>query len=122
LSARGIDLDDAIEHTGLSEADPLDVLVHLAWNEPLASRFDRVRRIRAERAAFFERFSPDARAVLEELLDKYAAFGPGQLVTASLQVPPLSEMGSPVELARRFGGTEALRDAITVLQAEIYAA
>jgi len=120
LAARGIDLDEAIEHTGLHDADPLDLLVHLAWNEPLATRFDRVRRIRAESAAFFERFGPDARAVLEELLDKYAAFGPGELAPASLRVPPLSAMGSPVELAGRFGGSEALSEAIVALRDELY--
>jgi type I restriction enzyme, R subunit len=122
LAARGIDLADAIEHTGLRDADPLDLLVHLAWNEPLASRFDRVRRVRAERAAFFERFSPEARVVLDELLDKYAAFGPDELTTASLQVPPISEIGSPVEIAEQFGGSEGLRAAVEALHDEIYAA
>ena len=63
-----------------------------------------------------------SRAVLDELLDKYAAFGPGELAPASLRVPPLSEMGSPVELANRFGGVEALREAIAALHDEIYAA
>ena len=122
LAERGIDLEDAIEHTGLHDADPLDLLVHLAWNEPLASRFDRARRVRSERAAFFEQFSPDARVVLDELLDKYAAYGPGELGPASLRVPPLSGMGSPVELANRFGGPEAMRTAIAALQDELYAA
>ena len=122
LAARGIDLADAIEHTGLHDADPLDFLVHLAWNDPLASRFDRVRRVRAERTAFFEQYSPEARAILDELLDKYAAFGPEELAPASLQVPPLSEMGSPVELANQFGGVEQLRSAISALHDELYAA
>ncbi|WP_420639942.1 EcoAI/FtnUII family type I restriction enzme subunit R [Candidatus Poriferisocius sp.] len=122
LTARGIDLDDALDHTGLHDADPLDLLVHLAWNEPLASRFDRVRRVRAESKAFFENYSPEARLVLDELLNKYGAFGPGELASASLRVPPLSEMGSPVELADRFGGAEELRSAIAALHDELYAA
>jgi len=122
LTDRGIDLADAIEHTGLHDADPLDLLVHLAWNEPLASRFERVRRVRAERSAFFAQFSAEARAVLDELLDKYSAFGPDELATASLRVPPLSEMGSPVELANRFGGVDALRTAIEELHDQLYAA
>ena len=112
LAQRGIDLEDALDHTGLREADPLDLLVHLAWNEPLASRFDRVRRVQKERASFFEQFSPEARTVLEELLEKYAAHGPAELSAASLRVPPLSELGSPVELAGRFGGPDGLRSAI----------
>lgn len=42
LAAKGIDLDELGERTGLIEADPLDVLVHIAWNQPLATRTDRV--------------------------------------------------------------------------------
>jgi type I restriction enzyme R subunit len=122
LATRGIDLGDAVEHVGIPEADPLDLLVHLAWNEPLASRFDRVRRVRKERAAFFEQFGAEARAVLEELLDKYAEHGPSELSPAALQVPPISELGSPVELAQHFGGAEALRKAIAGLQDQLYAA
>ena len=122
LAAWRISLADAMDQTGLHDADPLDLLMHLAWNEPLASRFDRARRVRAERAAFFEQYSPEARAILDELLDKYAAFGPGELTPASLRVPPLSAMGSPVELANRFGGVEQLRSAISALHDELYAA
>ena len=51
-------------------------------------RPDRARRVRAERAAFFEQYSPEARAILDELLDKYAVFGPDELTPASLRVPP----------------------------------
>ena len=122
LAARGIDLADAVELTGLQDADPVDLLVHLAWNEPLESRYDRARRVRSERASFFEAYSPEARAVLEELLDKYATFGPQQLSPAALRLPPMSEMGSAVELANRFGGVAGLRAAIAALEDEVYAA
>lgn len=122
LESRGLSIDDIVRHTGIADADPLDLLVHLAWNEPLASRHERARRVRAEQRAFFEQFAPEARAVLDELLDKYAAFGLEEVSTASLQVPPLSELGSPVELARRFGGPDRLRSAISELADRLYAA
>ena len=122
LEARGLSIDDIVRQTGIADADPLDLLVHLAWNEPLASRHERARRVRAEQRAFFEQFAPEARAVLDELLDKYAAFGLDEVSTASLQVPPLSELGSPVELARRFGGADQLRSAISELADRLYAA
>ncbi len=38
LVVHGIDPTELVERTGLTEADPLDVLVYLAWNEPLATR------------------------------------------------------------------------------------
>ncbi len=45
LEAHGIDADELGVRTGLSDADPIDALVHLAWNQPLATRVDRVRRV-----------------------------------------------------------------------------
>lgn len=47
------------ERTNLTEADPLDVLVHPAWNHPLATRIDRARRVRKEDADFFEAYRPE---------------------------------------------------------------
>ncbi len=123
LSAHGIDADDLAERTGLVDADPLDLLIHLAWNEPLHSRFDRARWVRKEHADFFASFQPAARLALEELLQKYAEYGIGQLDDLkSLQVPPLSELGSPAEIAARFGSTEALRAAVSELQRLVYVA
>jgi hypothetical protein len=60
--------------------------------------------LRREDAAFLESFVPDARAILEELLEKYAEHGIGQLDDLRiLEVPPLTEFGTPVEIAGRFG-------------------
>ena len=40
LATHGIDPDDLIERTAIADADPLDVLVHVAWNQPLATRVE----------------------------------------------------------------------------------
>ena len=123
LAAKGIDLDELSERTGLIEADPLDVLVHIAWNQPLATRTDRARRVRKENVDFFEQYQPEARAVLEELLDKYAEYGVSQLDDLSvLYTPPLDQFGSPKEIAERFGGADDLRAAVAGLQELVYAA
>ena len=123
LAAKGIDLDELGERTGLIEADPLDVLVHVAWNQPLATRTDRARRVRKENADFFDRYQPEARAVLEELLDKYAEYGVSQLDDLGvLYTPPLDQFGSPSEIAERFGGSDQLRAAVAALQEQLYAA
>lgn len=77
LAKRGIDAAELADRTGLVEADPLDVLVHLAWNQPLATRIDRARRVRKEHVDFFDQYRPEAREVLTRLLDKYAEHGIG---------------------------------------------
>lgn len=123
LESKGIDLDELAERAGMAEADPLDVLVHLAWNQPLATRKDRARRVRKEHADFFEQYGPEARVVLQELLDRYAEYGVSQLDDlAVLRMPPLDELGSPVQIAARFGGAEQLRAAVAALQEHLYAA
>jgi type I restriction enzyme R subunit len=123
LEAHGIDVVDLVERTNLPDADPIDALVHLAWNQPLASRSDRARRVRAEHADFFEAYQPAAREVLSSLLDKYAEQGIGQLDDLGvLHVPPLSSLGSPADIAARFGSLDALRDAVAKLGELLYVA
>lgn len=123
LAKRGIDPSELTRRTGLVDADPLDVLVYLAWNQPLATRNDRARRVRKEHADFFEQFQPEAREVLAGLLDKYAEHGISQLDDlAVLEVPPLSSLGSPTEIASRFGSPSGLRDAVSRLGELLYVA
>lgn len=123
LITRGIDIDELPGRTGLLDADILDILVHLAWNQPLATRIDRTRRVRKDHAAFFEGHQPAARDVLAQLLDKYAEYGITQLDDLGvLEVPPLSTLGSPAEIAGRFGSAAALRDSVETLGELLYAA
>ena len=92
LDARGISFDELAERTGLAEADPFDILVHLAWNSPVLSRFDRVQRLRQKHPDLFAKLEPAARAVLNDLLTMYAEHGITQLDNLrSLEVPPLPE-------------------------------
>jgi type I restriction enzyme R subunit len=123
LASVGIELTEMPERAGLPDADPLDILVHLAWNQPLATRRDRTRRVRREHLDFFETHQPAARVVLDQLLDKYAEHGISQLDDLGvLEVPPLSALGSPTEIAVRFGSPAALHDAVEALSTLLYAA
>jgi type I restriction enzyme R subunit len=99
------------------------MLVYLAWNEPLATRTDHVRRVRKEHAGFFAAYQPAAREVLAQLLDKYAENGVSQLDDLGvLEIPPLSALGSPTEIADRFGSADALKEAVGKLGELLYAA
>ena len=76
-----------------------------------------------ENADFFESFQPQARGVLAQLLDKYTEHGISQLDDLGvLEVPPLSSIGSPAEIADQFGSPGALRGAVEKLGELIYAA
>ena len=62
-----------------------------------------------------EGYAPQARQVLAALVDKYSANGPDDLDSKVLDMPPFRDMGSPSELAARFGGVTQLRDALDEL-------
>lgn len=122
LEEHGIAPDELSERMGFPEADPLDLLVHLAWNHPLATRHERARRVRKQHSDFFDSHRPSAREVLEHLLDKYTQHGIGQLDDLEvLQVPPLSSLGSPAEIAARFGSSRDMKEAVSKLGELLYA-
>ena len=101
LSERGIDFDVLAEQTGQTDADPFDLLCHLAFNAPLRTRRERAQRLKSERKDYFEKFSPEARQVLDELLEKYAEHGDAQFVLPDvLKVPPISTHGQPAEIIK----------------------
>jgi type I restriction enzyme, R subunit len=122
LAERGIDFDELLAATGNPDLDPFDLICNLAYNAPLRTRRERVESLRLDKHRFLERFRTEARAVLESLLEKYAEYGSAQFVLPDvLKVPPLSERGTPVEIAEMFGGPQQLRDAISELQTILYA-
>ncbi|HNY32559.1 MAG TPA: DEAD/DEAH box helicase family protein [Fibrobacteria bacterium] len=123
LSEQGIDFEQLAETANQPDADPFDLLCHLAFNAPLRTRRERAQRLRTERADFFERYAPEARRILEELLDKYTEHGFAQFVLPDiLQVPPISTHGQTGEIIELFGGPAPLRQAVTDLQNLLYAA
>ena len=123
LARRGVTVEELAERTGLLDADPFDLLVHIAWNGPLVTRRDRVNRLKREQCAFLEEFSTDARDILEALLEKYAEHGIDQLDDFGiLQVTPLASYGTPTEIAACFSGIDKLHKAVEELGNLLYAA
>ncbi len=123
LEERGISFAALADVLKQPEADPFDLLCHLAFNAPLRTRRERAQRLREERRDFFSQYGPEARSILEELLDKYAEHGNAQFVLPDiLRVPPLSDHGSVLQISKAFGGAEQLRHAVTELQNLLYAA
>lgn len=79
--------------------------------------------MRREKRDFLDGFTPNARAVLNALLDKYTDHGLNQLDDLHvLELAPFSDRGTVVEIAGWFGGTDGLRTAVANLQTLLYAA
>ncbi len=120
---RGIDFDRLTVAANQPAADPFDLLCHWAFNAPLLTRRERAERLRREKREFFERYGPEARTILNELLDKYADHGLSQLKLPDvLEIPPISGHGNVVEIAVFFGGSSELTEVVQKLQNMLYAA
>lgn len=120
---RGIDFQELAAQSGHPDADPYDLLCHLAFNAPLLTRKQRAEKLRKDKPDFFDQFGPDARAILMEMLDKYAEHGTSQFAVPDvLEVPPISTHGNVMEIAKKFGGVDKLSAAVSQLQMLLYAA
>lgn len=123
LEDKGIKVAEAGEAFGNPEADPFDLLCHLAWNAPVLTRKERAARLLQETPSFMDAYGEHARQILDTLLTKYAEHGPGEFsIPDSLKVPPISELGNVTEIIQRFGGADQLRTAVSQLQELLYAA
>ncbi len=123
LESRGVSIDELADATGNPEADAFDLLCHLAFNAPLRTRKERAERLRKNKQDFFDKYGPDAKSILLDLLAKYEEFGLMQVhIPEALKVPPISERGNVGEIIGFFGGPEQLRNAVSELQSLIYSA
>lgn len=123
LEEKGIDTETLGEAVGKPDADPFDLLCHLAYNAPLRTRRERAERVKRDETEFFEKHAPEARVVLDALIEKYAEHGAAQFkIPDVLEIPPFNDWGNVVEIAARFGGGKAMREAVTELQQRLYGA
>ena len=123
LANRGIDLDQLRRIAKQPDADPFDLLCHLAFQMPVQSRRERATRFRQRQAAFLAQYQVEARAILDELLESYAEHGLAQFkLPDALQIAPISDHGNLLEIAACFGGSEPLKQALDQLQMLLYAA
>jgi type I restriction enzyme R subunit len=121
LEERGIDFEELARIVGKPDADPFDVLCHLAFQAPLLTRRQRAEALKRNRPDFFDQYGPTARAILEELLDKYAEHGVDQIrIPEVLKVAPISQHGTVSEIIRIFGNAENLRLTVQQLQTYLY--
>jgi type I restriction enzyme R subunit len=123
LEVRGIDFNELAATAGKPDADPFDLLCHLAYNAPLRTRRERAERLRKDKKDFFDQYGSEARQIIHELLDKYAEHGATQFTIPDVfEVPPISQYGNLKEIAAKFGGTDKLVEAFHKLQDLLYAA
>jgi len=123
LGKRGIEIHALADAANQPDADPFDLLCHLAFQSPLRTRKDRAAKLKNDPSAFLGKYGKEAREILSALLDKYADHGTEQFVMPDiLEVPPISQYGSFPEIVNYFGGVQQLRSAVSEMQRQLYAA
>lgn len=101
------------------EMDPFDIICHVVYDQPPMTRYERANNVR--KRDIFSEYGEKARMVLDALLNKYADEGvlPGDDLRV-LQVSPLNNMGTPVEIVKAFGGKDSFSQGMRALSQAIY--
>jgi type I restriction enzyme R subunit len=118
LAAEGLPLETIGEELG-KDLDPFDLICHVAFDKKPLTRRERAANV--IKRDVFTKYGPQARAVLDALLAKYADDGVLNLDDANvLKIAPFSGMGSVIELITAFGGKQGFENAVHELQAALY--
>ena len=124
LEEKGIDFEELKEVTNQPDADPFDLICHIAFDAPVMTYKQRVERLKRRKKDFFEQYEEDAREILGILLDKYAEHGVKELdmPTTFKANREFDNYGNVREIAERFGGIPQLKEAVYQLQNLLYSA
>jgi len=119
LAEQGLLLEPLLEEVS-KELDPFDLICHIAFDQPPLTRRERAARVRKD---VFSRYGPQAKAVLEALLEKYQDEGVvGDLDNVKiLEIPPFNAMGTAYQLIQEFGSRAGFQRAVHELQDCLYA-
>ena len=122
LEAEGLALDAIAQELDKSldkNLDPFDLICHVAFDKKPLTRRERAENVK--KRDVFTKYGPQARAVLDALLEKYRDEGVLNLDDANvLKIAPFSAMGSVVQLIKAFGGKEGFEKAVHELQDALY--
>jgi type I restriction enzyme R subunit len=101
------------------EIDPFDRILEIAFDQNPQTRNERAASVR--KGKFLAKYRGKPRIVLETLLDKYTDGGIENVESLEvLNVPPLTEIGSPMEIIKSFGGKQKYLSTIRELVNKIY--
>ena len=118
LEAEGLALDTIAEELG-KDLDPFDLICHVAFDAKPLTRRERAENVKKRNV--FNKYGDQARAVLNALLAKYADEGVLDPTDATvLRILPFTELGTPVQLIKAFGGRDGFVEAVQDLQAALY--
>ena len=117
----GISIDQLMEITKQSDADPFDLICHVAFDLKPLTRKQRADLLKKNKPDFFAHYSERAKDVLNLILEKYVDYGLSQIRPDIISVEPIAQQGNPIEIVNEFGGMDEFKKAIIELQTLLYA-
>ncbi|MCP4446087.1 MAG: DEAD/DEAH box helicase family protein [Myxococcales bacterium] len=118
LEERGV-IFEALEKEVGKDYGPFDLICHVVFDKPLLSRKQRADNVR--KRDYFTQYGEKTREVLTALLEKFASEGVEDLETMDiLRVPPITHIGTPMEIVTAFGGKKKYLSAVRELKQELY--
>ena len=117
--AMGIDLKALKVDQGMDDVDDFDFICHLAYGKKPLTRKERANNVKKK--DFFSKYSADAQAVLNILLDKYMNQGITEVEDIKvLSLADFANFGKPSRIVKLFGGKIQYEAAIRELEENIY--
>lgn len=114
-------MDALREASGNKDIDDFDLICHIAYDKAPLTKAERAKNVR--KRGYLYKYSGLAQEVLSALLDKYMNEGIQDIENIEiLSNDPFRQFGTPMKIAKLFGGKEGYKKAIKELQDEIYAA
>ncbi len=118
LEGQGIILENLKEEVK-KDLDLFDLICHIAWDKPALTRRERVEKVK--KRDYFTKYGDQAKKIIDALLEKYATEGIENIEELSvLRIKPFSNLGTPAEIVKIFGGRNGYLKMISELETEIY--
>ena len=119
LEEQGVLLSTLQEVSGNKDYDPFDLIVHIAYDKKPLTKAERVNGVK--KRGYLHKYDAVCQEVLSALLEKYMNEGIAPLEDRNvLNNTPFDRIGSPIKIAKMFGGVGGYNHAITALQNELY--
>lgn len=121
LKERGVLLEALREASCNKDVDDFDLICHIAYDKPPLTKAERVNNVK--KRGYLYKYSGLAQDVISALLDKYMNEGITDIDNiAILSNDPFRKYGTPMNIAKLFGGKNGYLEAVHELQNQLYAA
>ena len=121
LQTHGVLLEALRDVVGNKDIDDFDLICHIAYDKAPLTKTERANNVR--KRGYLHKYSELAQEVLNALLDKYMDEGINDISNIEiLSNDPFRKFGTPMNIAKLFGGKDGYLRAIKDLQDEIYTA